>query len=51
MWSENANKEAARIHTAATALASEQGIELGTVTEVGTPARAILEYADDHDVD
>ncbi|WP_435344867.1 universal stress protein [Haloarchaeobius sp. HRN-SO-5] len=50
-WYENAKEEATRIHTTATDLAAEQNIELDTVTEVGKPARAILEYADDHDID
>jgi len=50
-WYENAKEEATRIHTTATDLAAERDTELVTVTEVGTPARAILEYADDHDVD
>ena len=50
-WSENANEDAVRIHTAATDLASDRAIELGTVTEVGKPAGAILEYAGDYGVD
>ncbi|KAB1192126.1 universal stress protein [Haloferax sp. MBLA0076] len=49
-WYENAREEATRILTTATDLAAEQNTELNTVTEVGKPARAILEYADDHDV-
>jgi nucleotide-binding universal stress UspA family protein len=50
-WYENAKEGATRIHTTATDIAAERSIELNTVTEVGKPARAILEYADDHDVD
>jgi hypothetical protein len=50
-WYENAKAEATRIHTTATDLAAARNTELDTVTEVGKPARAILEYADDHDVD
>jgi nucleotide-binding universal stress UspA family protein len=50
-WYENAKEGATRIHATATDLAAERGVELETVTEVGKPARAILEYADDHDVD
>ncbi|WP_135303043.1 universal stress protein [Haloarcula amylovorans] len=50
-WYENAKEEATRIHTTATELAAEQNTELETVTEVGKPAREILEYASDHDVD
>jgi len=50
-WYENAKEEATRIHTTATDLAAERNTELDTVTEVGNPVRAILEYADDHDTD
>jgi nucleotide-binding universal stress UspA family protein len=49
-WYETAKKEAAGIHTTATDLAGKRDRELDTVTEVGKPARAILEYADDHGV-
>jgi nucleotide-binding universal stress UspA family protein len=50
-WYENAKEKASRIHTTATNLAAERNTELDTVTEVGKPARAILGYADDHDID
>ncbi|WP_254274516.1 universal stress protein [Haloarcula marina] len=50
-WDEKAKEEATRIHTKGTDLAAERNTELDTVTEVGKPARAILEYADDHDID
>ena len=50
-WYENAKEEATRIHTTATDLAAERNTELVTVTEVGKPARAILEYSADHDSD
>ena len=50
-WYENATEQATRIQTRATALASERNTDLDTVTEVGKPAQAILEYADDHDID
>jgi nucleotide-binding universal stress UspA family protein len=50
-WYDNAQDRATSIQTTATELAAEQGIELDTVTEVGRPARAILEYADDHGID
>ncbi|MFC6721606.1 universal stress protein [Halobacteriaceae archaeon SHR40] len=50
-WYDNAKDRATRIHTAATNLAAERDTELDTVTEVGKPARAIIEYADDHDID
>ncbi|WP_123533366.1 universal stress protein [Halosimplex salinum] len=50
-WYDNARERATIIHTTATDLAGEYDIELNTVTEVGRPARAILEYADDHGID
>jgi nucleotide-binding universal stress UspA family protein len=50
-WYENAQDRATRIHATATDLAVEHDIDLTTVTEVGRPARTILEYADDHGID
>ena len=50
-WYDNARDRATRIHTTATNLAAEHDTELDTVTEVGKPARSIIEYADDHDID
>ena len=50
-WHENAKEEATRLHTTAVELAVERNTELQTVTEIGKPARAILEYATDHDID
>ena len=50
-WYDTAQKRAAGIQTAATDLAVEYDIALETVTEVGKPARAILEYVDDHGID
>ncbi|WP_336337185.1 universal stress protein [Haloarcula brevis] len=50
-WYENATEEARRIHTRATDLATERDTELDTVTEVGKPARAILDFADDNAID
>ena len=50
-WYETAKEHATRIHTTATDLAAERNTELDTVTKVGKPARVILEYADDHDID
>jgi nucleotide-binding universal stress UspA family protein len=50
-WYDDARDRATRIHTMATDLAGEHNLELKTVTEVGRPARAILEYADDHGID
>ncbi|TKX79211.1 universal stress protein [Halorubrum sp. SD626R] len=50
-WYDNARDRATRIHTTATDLAAEHNLDLNTVTEVGRPARSILEYADDHGID
>ncbi len=50
-WYDNAKERATTIHTTATDLAEEHDIDIDTVTEVGRPARVILEYADDHDID
>lgn len=48
-WYDNAQDRAATVHRTATDLAAAR--ELETVTEVGDPAREILEYAEDHDID
>jgi len=50
-WYDNAQERATRAHTTATDLAVEHDIDLDLVTEVGRPARAILEYADEHETD
>ena len=50
-WYDNAQEHATSIHATATELAADQSIELDTITEVGRPARTILEYADDHGID
>lgn len=50
-WYDDAREYAADIQTAATELAAERDVGLTTVTEVGRPARTILEYADDHGID
>ncbi|MUV58538.1 universal stress protein [Halogeometricum sp. CBA1124] len=50
-WYDNAKERATRHHTTATDLAADRNTELDTVTEVGKPARAILEYADEHNID
>jgi len=50
-WYENAQERATGIHKTATELAAEHGIDLDTVTEVGRPARVILEYTDDNGID
>jgi len=50
-WYDNAQERATAIQTTATTLASDHDIDLKTVTEVGKPAREIVEYADNHDID
>ncbi|WP_348608829.1 universal stress protein [Halobaculum rarum] len=50
-WYDDARERATSIHTVATDLAATHDIDLNTVTEVGKPARAILEYVDDHGID
>jgi nucleotide-binding universal stress UspA family protein len=50
-WYDDARERAADIQTAAADLAAERDVDLTTVTEVGRPARTILEYADDHGID
>ena len=50
-WYDNAQERATSIQTTATELAAAHGIDLGTVTEVGRPARTIIEYADDNGID
>jgi len=50
-WYDNAQERATNIHTMAEDLAADHDIDLKTVTETGRPARAILEYADDHGID
>jgi nucleotide-binding universal stress UspA family protein len=50
-WHDNAQERATNIHATATDLAAEHDLDLETVTEVGKPARAILEYVEDHGID
>jgi nucleotide-binding universal stress UspA family protein len=50
-WYDDAQEHATGIHTTAAGLAAEHDTDLTTVTEVGRPARAILDYADDHGID
>lgn len=51
VWYEKAQERAAAIHEDAKATAADYDVELTTVTEVGRPAREILEYADEHGID
>ncbi|WP_256300800.1 universal stress protein [Haloarchaeobius salinus] len=50
-WYDTAQERATEIHTTATDLAAEHDIVLHTVTEVGKPAREILDYAADNGID
>lgn len=50
-WYDTAQERADTIHAAATERAAAHNIELATVTEVGQPAREIVHYADEHDID
>ncbi|MFA1612587.1 universal stress protein [Halobellus rubicundus] len=50
-WYDTAQERATEIHTTATDLAADHDIVLATVTEVGKPAREILDYAADNGID
>ena len=50
-WYDTAQERATAIHTTATDLAADHDIVLDTVTEVGKPAREILDYAADNGID
>lgn len=50
-WYDNAQERASEMHGDAQEFADEYGVELDTVTEVGKPARTILDYADEHEID
>ncbi|MDY6819987.1 MAG: universal stress protein [Halobacteriales archaeon] len=50
-WYQNAQQHAENLFEEAQERADEHGIELHTDTEVGRPARAIVEYAADEDND
>ncbi|WP_115864248.1 universal stress protein [Halorussus litoreus] len=50
-WYDNAQERATHIHTTATDIAAEHDIALDTVTEVGKPAREILDYAVGNGID
>jgi nucleotide-binding universal stress UspA family protein len=50
-WYDDAQDHATTLHTSATTLAAEHGIDLATVTETGRPATAIVDYAVDNDID
>lgn len=50
-WHENAKTHAKSIHRTAEDLAAERNTDLIIATEVGNPARTILEYTGDNTVD
>jgi nucleotide-binding universal stress UspA family protein len=50
-WREAAREEADDIFASCRDLAGEYGVSISTETAVGEPWRAIVEYAEDHDVD
>ncbi|USZ67216.1 universal stress protein [Halorussus salilacus] len=49
-WYDDAQDRATEIHAKAEERADEFDIEIETVTEVGRPARTILQYTAEHDV-
>ncbi|WP_227131321.1 universal stress protein [Halorubellus salinus] len=50
-WYDDAKNRAASIHSRARDVAGAHDVDLDSVTEVGKPARTILDYAREHDVD
>lgn len=50
-WYENAESRAEAVCEAAADRAAEHGVEAQTAIEVGRPAKTIVAYASDHDVD
>lgn len=50
-WLQAAEERSERVLEAATALASDAGVEVTTDSTVGRPAHAIVEYVKDHDVE
>ncbi len=50
-WYDQEQAAAEELFEAARAVAAEHGAEIATVTEVGTTPQAIVDYADEHDVD
>ncbi|GAA0550327.1 universal stress protein [Halorubrum ejinorense] len=50
-WYDDAQERATAIQTTARTLAADHDIELETVTGVGKPAREIVRYAEEHDID
>lgn len=50
-WYETARERAETVLAGASERAAARNIDVDTVTEVGRPARTIVTYADEHDVD
>jgi len=50
-WHDRMTERAERICTDATERADEYDCDITTATEIGRPARTILEYADEHEID
>lgn len=50
-WYDRAENHADRVLDDAQAAAEDHGVDVRTATEVGDPARTIVAYADEHDVD
>ena len=51
VWYRNARRQATEHLDGSRATAEERGVEVTTAVETGRPARVIVEYADEHDVD
>lgn len=50
-WHDRMKERAGKICADATEQAGDRECEIKTATEIGRPARAILEYADEHDIE
>lgn len=50
-WYERANEEEERIFDASREIAAEYDVDFSTDSATGEPAREIVEYAEEHDVD
>lgn len=50
-WQEDARTRAEAVHAAASEIAATHERELETATVVGRPAREILDYVDEHDLE
>ena len=50
-WYDEAKERATAVLESAGTLAADHGVDLETATGVGKPARAIVDYADEHGID